>query len=142
VRHLALSVRLPLAVRVRADRDLLVVDGLERADDAPHCLQGPGAGCGLVDCHRVHHLPIRSDVDTIQPRAKAPHPASGGRLILATSAPLPRLRRACNASSDTGTLNRTEADVLEYVETDHPNHRTASYISPSAAPGSESKIGV
>jgi len=44
-------------------------------------------GCGPADCHRVHHLLIRSDVDTIEPRAKAPHPASGGRLILATCSP-------------------------------------------------------
>jgi len=35
----------------------------------------------------VHHLLIRSDVDTTEPCAKAPHPASGGRLILATCSP-------------------------------------------------------
>jgi hypothetical protein len=40
-------------------QDLLVVDGLERAGGAPHCLQRPGARCGLVCCHRNHHVADR-----------------------------------------------------------------------------------
>src|SRR6266487_5522649 len=46
-----------------------------------------GRGVDWLAVIEITTLLIGSDVDTIEPRAKAPHPASGGRPILATFSP-------------------------------------------------------